>query len=105
RVGMNPVAWLLKAAIHGYRLMIAPYLGTNCRYTLGCSSYALEAIEIHGAVYGAWLTIRRLGRCHPWGGSGYDPVPAKAGANATAMAAQATCCTAHHAVHHAGAGR
>ena len=46
-----------------------------CRYTPTCSSYGLEAVEAHGAIRGGWLTLRRLGRCHPWGGMGWDPVP------------------------------
>jgi len=50
-----------------------------CRYDPSCSSYALEALELHGAVRGSWLTVRRLGRCHPWGGLGADPVPAREG--------------------------
>lgn len=50
-----------------------------CRYVPTCSSYALEALAAHGAVRGAWLTVRRLGRCHPWGGLGADPVPAREG--------------------------
>lgn len=58
-----------------YRLFISPLLGPNCRYAPTCSAYAIEAIEKHGAIKGAWLGIRRILRCHPWGGSGYDPVP------------------------------
>ena len=50
-----------------------------CRYVPSCSTYALEALQIHGAVRGSWLTVRRLGRCHPWGGLGADPVPAREG--------------------------
>ena len=50
-----------------------------CRYVPTCSAYALEALAAHGAVRGAWLTVRRLGRCHPWGGLGVDPVPAREG--------------------------
>ena len=46
-----------------------------CRYQPTCSSYAIEALEVHGAVRGSWLAIRRIGRCHPWGGHGWDPVP------------------------------
>ena len=46
-----------------------------CRYTPTCSQYAIEAISKHGAIKGLWLAIKRISRCHPWGGSGYDPVP------------------------------
>ena len=46
-----------------------------CRYTPSCSTYAVEALQTHGAVRGTWLSLRRLGRCQPWGGPGYDPVP------------------------------
>ena len=46
-----------------------------CRYWPTCSTYAIEALEAHGAVRGSWLTLRRIGRCHPWGGAGVDPVP------------------------------
>jgi putative membrane protein insertion efficiency factor len=46
-----------------------------CRYVPSCSNYALEALEVHGFLKGTWLSIRRLGRCHPWGGHGWDPVP------------------------------
>ena len=49
-----------------------------CRYDPTCSTYALEALERHGALRGSWLTVRRLGRCHPWGGQGWDPVPTPA---------------------------
>ena len=72
---MSIVAWLLRSAIKAYKLAISPWLGTNCRFEPGCSAYALEAVERHGAVRGSWLALRRLMRCHPWGGSGYDPVP------------------------------
>lgn len=60
-----------------YRASISPMLPAACRFTPTCSQYAIEAIETHGAVKGSWLAIRRLGRCHPWGGTGYDPVPPK----------------------------
>jgi len=72
---MRPIAAAMTLAIRGYRLAISPLLGTNCRFTPSCSAYAIEAIERHGAVRGAWLAARRLARCHPWGGAGYDPVP------------------------------
>lgn len=58
-----------------YRLLISPWLGSNCRFQPTCSSYAIEALQTHGVLRGTWLAAKRIGRCHPWGGSGYDPVP------------------------------
>ena len=72
---MSPLARLFALPVHFYRLVISPLLGANCRYQPTCSAYALEALDRHGALKGGWLALRRIGRCHPWGGSGYDPVP------------------------------
>jgi len=66
---------LLRCLIRTYQLFISPMLGPSCRYLPSCSDYAAEAIERHGPVAGTWLALRRLARCHPWGGSGCDPVP------------------------------
>lgn len=58
-----------------YQLCISPYTPPSCRYVPTCSQYALEALRKYGPIKGAWLTAKRLARCHPWGGSGYDPLP------------------------------
>ncbi|WP_118133733.1 membrane protein insertion efficiency factor YidD [Oceanicella sp. SM1341] len=72
---MSLGARLLALPVRAYRLVFSPWVGMNCRYTPTCSEYALEALERHGALRGAWLTLRRLLRCHPFGGSGIDNVP------------------------------
>jgi uncharacterized protein len=61
--------------IRGYQLLLSPLLGNNCRFHPTCSEYAIEAIRAHGFARGLWLAVRRIGRCHPWGGAGHDPVP------------------------------
>ncbi|MDR0505208.1 MAG: membrane protein insertion efficiency factor YidD [Dysgonamonadaceae bacterium] len=61
--------------VYFYRICISPYTPASCRYTPTCSEYALQAIKKYGTFKGGWLTFKRLIRCHPWGGSGYDPVP------------------------------
>ncbi len=61
--------------IQGYKLIVSPWLPSACRFTPTCSQYALEAFRRHGVFKGFYLTARRILRCHPWGGSGYDPVP------------------------------
>ncbi|MCY3981775.1 MAG: membrane protein insertion efficiency factor YidD [Alphaproteobacteria bacterium] len=68
-------ALLLKVPIHAYRWLISPWLPAQCRFRPTCSAFALEAIDTHGIWRGGWLAAKRLARCHPWGGSGYDPVP------------------------------
>ncbi|WP_205508404.1 membrane protein insertion efficiency factor YidD [Longitalea arenae] len=63
------------ALIKLYQWIISPILGPKCRFTPTCSQYAIEALKKHGIFKGLWLTVKRLSRCHPWGGHGYDPVP------------------------------
>ena len=58
-----------------YQILLSPLLGQSCRYHPTCSQYAVEAIEKYGPIKGIWLGIKRIARCHPWGGSGHDPVP------------------------------
>ena len=69
------ISLVLRAAIRGWQLLVAPVLPPACRYTPSCSHYADEAIGRHGPLRGSWLALHRVCRCHPWGGSGYDPVP------------------------------
>lgn len=71
------LAWPLLGLVWIYRFLISPWLGNNCRYEPSCSQYTLDALRLHGAFRGSWLATKRIGRCHPWGGSGYDPVPKK----------------------------
>jgi putative membrane protein insertion efficiency factor len=66
---------LLIAALRGYRLLLSPWWGGQCRFSPTCSAFAIEAIERHGAARGGWLAARRLCRCHPWREGGFDPVP------------------------------
>jgi uncharacterized protein len=65
----------LLGLLRGYQLLVSPLLPSACRYHPTCSHYAAEAVVRFGAARGAWLALKRLGRCHPWGGQGYDPVP------------------------------
>ncbi len=58
-----------------YQLVISPWLGPKCRFTPTCSHYSAEAFRKYGLFKGFWLSLKRISRCHPWGGSGYDPVP------------------------------
>jgi len=68
------VTWVLRRLVLSYQALTAAR-PSPCRYWPTCSSYALEALDEHGAARGSWLTLRRLLRCHPWGGAGVDPVP------------------------------
>lgn len=75
----SPIAqaavWLLCLPIKLYRACISPLFPPCCRFTPTCSQYALEALKKHGPIKGLWLSVKRIARCNPWGGSGYDPVP------------------------------
>lgn len=72
---MSPLAHIIALPVRAYRLILSPWLGQSCRFLPTCSQYALEALEHHGAVHGSWLAARRILRCRPGGGHGYDPVP------------------------------
>lgn len=74
---MNPITWFFLKLIRFYQLFISPLIGSNCRYSPTCSAYATQALKTHGLLKGGWLSLKRILRCHPWGGSGYDPVPEK----------------------------
>jgi putative membrane protein insertion efficiency factor len=67
---------VLVAIVGGYRLLLSPWIGSQCRFEPTCSAYALQALEQHGAVGGSYLAARRILRCHPWCAGGFDPVPA-----------------------------
>ena len=69
----------LIALIKLYQWIISPALGPRCRFTPSCSNYAVEALKKYGIFKGTWLSLRRISRCHPWGGHGVDPVPVMAG--------------------------
>lgn len=66
---------MLIGMVRFYQCCISPYTPPSCRFTPTCSQYAIEALRKHGPWKGLWLTIKRILRCNPWGGSGYDPVP------------------------------
>lgn len=72
---MTPLAYILALPVRFYRLVFSPWVGHGCRFHPTCSAYALEALRKHGGFKGGYLTIRRIARCHPWGGSGVDNVP------------------------------
>jgi putative membrane protein insertion efficiency factor len=71
----SAAARVLVVLITGYRRFVSPLMAPRCRFEPSCSAYALEAIREHGALRGAWLAVRRVGRCHPFHPGGYDPVP------------------------------
>ena len=71
------VTYPLILLIRVYQLIVSPMLGSNCRFMPTCSEYALESLKVYGLIKGTYLTIKRIGKCHPWGGHGYDPIPNK----------------------------
>jgi putative membrane protein insertion efficiency factor len=74
-LGRRPQAMLLKGAVRTYQYTLRGVIGSHCRFHPHCSAYAIEALDLHGAARGSYLTARRLLRCHPWHPGGYDPVP------------------------------
>ena len=71
------VTFPLILLIRGYQFIISPMLGSNCRFMPTCSEYATESLKEYGLIKGTFLTIKRIGKCHPWGDHGYDPIPRK----------------------------
>jgi putative membrane protein insertion efficiency factor len=74
-LGRRLAALPFLALIRLYQWFLSPFLGNACRFTPSCSHYGYEAIAAHGPLLGSWLALKRIARCHPWGGSGHDPVP------------------------------
>ncbi len=74
-VAFNPMQLILVGLVRAYRYGVSPFLMPSCRFAPSCSAYALEALHSFGALRGSYLAARRILRCHPWGESGYDPVP------------------------------
>ena len=73
---VSAVAGFLVLIVRLYQLILSPFLGGRCRYEPSCSHYAIDALRLHGPLRGSTLAAKRITRCHPWGGVGYDPVPA-----------------------------
>ncbi len=84
-MSQNPATTVIRLLIRFYQRILNPLLkaatgpGMGCRFTPTCSNYFLQAVETHGPLRGSWMGICRIFRCHPWGGSGYDPVPSAGG--------------------------
>ena len=84
---LSAAARVLVVLLTGYRQFVSPLLGPKCRFYPSCSAYALEAVQVHGALRGSWLAARRLSRCHPFHPGGLDPVPGREPEQATAVEA------------------
>ena len=72
---MGPLTYIAYLIVKAYQVIASPLLGANCRYNPTCSAYTLEALKKFGIIKGGLLSIKRVAKCHPWGGSGHDPVP------------------------------
>ena len=81
RTDLEILLWLIRA----YQLAISPFLGRHCRFHPTCSAYAAEALVRHGLIRGVWLSVKRVGRCHPWHPGGNDPVPPRAGVRGSTL--------------------
>ena len=71
----QPMKSILLMLIDGYRFLLSPFFGAQCRFYPTCSAYAREAIDVHGPLCGSWLALKRIAKCHPWHPGGVDPVP------------------------------
>lgn len=78
RITRQALVWALIVPVRFYQWVISPLLPASCRYSPTCSAYAIQSLRCHGPLRGGWLALRRILRCHPWGGMGYDPVPERA---------------------------
>jgi len=98
---VNAAQYILISGARLYRLVISPAKtalfgpSAHCRFTPSCSEYALEAVRLHGAMAGTWLAIKRIGRCHPWGGCGWDPVPLPSAPRAGSPPSNRACDRVH----------
>ena len=90
---MSVSARLVSLLVLAYRNLLSPVMPASCRYMPTCSAYALEALGRYGALRGGWLAAARICRCHPWGGSGFDPVPDRGSPTARTLGGRA--CPAH----------
>ncbi len=86
---------LLVGLVKAYRLILSPALGSSCRFEPSCSAYALQALQVHGGARGSYLTLKRIGRCHPWCEGGHDPVPDVAAAQAPGLFSRLVSATTH----------